>query len=293
MLLRRAVCVGLLAFSGLAVAQHDVGPGDQTPRAKKPVKAGGSEIQGRAPGGFANAGGAGVVPRRGQLIARKPIPKIPSAKLQIPDGASGRLVVKFVDGGKVSVRAGGLLVSKTNLDLSTVEDLLEQHGLTITPVFAKSEEVLAELETRAGGRSGFAQPYLAGLVYVNGPAGVPLAVAKALNELDIVEFSHYEPKYRVAGGNLVCDSATGDCCSANGTPGCNDPVCCNAVCNADPFCCDSTWDNFCAFQAESLCPACAPPPPRPPPREPAALTPTIAWTIWKSSLAATSEESLS
>ncbi len=45
-----------------------------------------------------------------------------------------------------------------------------------------------------------------------------------------------------------CGSGAGDCCSANGTPGCNDEACCQAVCECDPFCCDDEWDEMCAGQ---------------------------------------------
>ena len=55
-------------------------------------------------------------------------------------------------------------------------------------------------------------------------------------------------------------AATGDCCVANGTPGCDDPACCAAVCSADPFCCDSIWDQVCAQSALILC-DCLPDPP--------------------------------
>ncbi|MCA9289540.1 MAG: hypothetical protein KDA25_00330 [Phycisphaerales bacterium] len=41
----------------------------------------------------------------------------------------------------------------------------------------------------------------------------------------------------------------GDCCAANGTPGCEQPECCEAICAADPFCCDTEWDGICANAA--------------------------------------------
>jgi len=49
------------------------------------------------------------------------------------------------------------------------------------------------------------------------------------------------------------DPAAGDCCSANGTPGCNDAHCCQAVCAFDPFCCDVQWDVGCAQWACDVC----------------------------------------
>ena len=45
----------------------------------------------------------------------------------------------------------------------------------------------------------------------------------------------------------------GDCCDANGTPGCNDVNCCTAVCLLDIFCCTNEWDIYCAQQALTTC----------------------------------------
>jgi len=49
------------------------------------------------------------------------------------------------------------------------------------------------------------------------------------------------------------DPAAGDCCVANGTPGCSDLVCCEAICAADPFCCTTQWDTLCANAALAGC----------------------------------------
>jgi hypothetical protein len=46
----------------------------------------------------------------------------------------------------------------------------------------------------------------------------------------------------------------GDCCASNGTPGCDDPACTDAVCAIDPFCCDTQWDGICADEAITECP---------------------------------------
>lgn len=45
----------------------------------------------------------------------------------------------------------------------------------------------------------------------------------------------------------------GSCCIANGTPGCDDPNCCETVCSLDPNCCDGIWDEVCAALAEANC----------------------------------------
>jgi hypothetical protein len=51
----------------------------------------------------------------------------------------------------------------------------------------------------------------------------------------------------------VCGPGAGDCFSSNGSPGCDDVECCEAVCAVDPFCCDVTWDGLCASQALDIC----------------------------------------
>jgi len=43
-------------------------------------------------------------------------------------------------------------------------------------------------------------------------------------------------------------------CYTTGGPGCADPLCCNVVCNVDPFCCAVAWDTACVNQALLLCP---------------------------------------
>lgn len=50
-----------------------------------------------------------------------------------------------------------------------------------------------------------------------------------------------------------CGADSGDCCTVNDLPGCQDVACCTTVCDADPFCCDSAWDTLCVQQAASLC----------------------------------------
>ncbi len=61
---------------------------------------------------------------------------------------------------------------------------------------------------------------------------------------------------------VTCGSEdAGDCCTANGTPFCNDADCCSIVCSVDPFCCSVAWDGICADEAASLCPICAVDPP--------------------------------
>jgi hypothetical protein len=55
-------------------------------------------------------------------------------------------------------------------------------------------------------------------------------------------------------GEICGNPNAGDCCQANGGLGCNDVVCCETVCAADPFCCEVAWDGLCQGEAFSLCP---------------------------------------
>ena len=59
------------------------------------------------------------------------------------------------------------------------------------------------------------------------------------------------------GGGPSCgDVNSGDCCEANGSPYCDDSECCEVVCNADPTCCDTEWDEMCAAMASESCDLC-------------------------------------
>ncbi len=60
------------------------------------------------------------------------------------------------------------------------------------------------------------------------------------------EMTATDPNCDCAG---PCGPGTGNCCVANGTPGCDDAVCCTSVCTTDPFCCDNEWDGLCADTA--------------------------------------------
>ncbi len=50
-----------------------------------------------------------------------------------------------------------------------------------------------------------------------------------------------------------CGFATaGDCGEANGNPACNNPDCCQTICNLMPECCETAWDAACAQLANDL-----------------------------------------
>lgn len=54
------------------------------------------------------------------------------------------------------------------------------------------------------------------------------------------------------GGGSGDGGVAGDCCEANGTPSCDAQGCADAVCGADPFCCDTQWDDACVDIAAGM-----------------------------------------
>jgi hypothetical protein len=53
----------------------------------------------------------------------------------------------------------------------------------------------------------------------------------------------------------TCSAKSGSCYDPAGniTAGCSDEECCNIVCQKDPFCCISRWDDVCASHAAVSC----------------------------------------
>jgi hypothetical protein len=45
------------------------------------------------------------------------------------------------------------------------------------------------------------------------------------------------------------DAGAGDCAVAHSNPGCSNQCCCESICESDPFCCEFSWDTFCAAAA--------------------------------------------
>ena len=50
-----------------------------------------------------------------------------------------------------------------------------------------------------------------------------------------------------------CGPGAGDCCTANGTAGCEETNCCEQVCDVLPSCCEVAWTSECADQATATC----------------------------------------
>jgi hypothetical protein len=50
----------------------------------------------------------------------------------------------------------------------------------------------------------------------------------------------------------VCGGSSGSCTASHG-PGCSNAACCTTVCNLDPYCCETAWDEVCVQLARNNC----------------------------------------
>ena len=256
MMRTRVVGIALLAVTGLALAA----PPQDRPRRPFAASAGEATIN------DVTSAAAASDPTRltrhyrrpatidGQLRPRRTLPRTATAGLNIPGEPTGRLIVKFNDDVKGRVDAGGTLLSRNDRDMGPVAEILQGSGARISPVFRKSEQRLAAIERRAADLSGFAQPDLASLIYVDVPSGGFMDVAHALNELDIVEFVEVEAKRTQTQeegptgacclpGNLCAPNLPLQLCTDNGGIYQGDGSICGG--NECGTCCDIANDNAC------------------------------------------------
>ena len=140
------------------------------------------------------------------LAPRKPTPKTPTAQLRIPEDATGKLIIKFRDEVKARPTADGTVRSLTNGNLDEVQAIIDQFEVRLSRLINHPDSKLAELEARAATYSGKAQPDLAGMMYIQGPQEKLQGAARALNELQTVEWVIFEVKKYPFGG------LTGACC---------------------------------------------------------------------------------
>ncbi|MFN9126258.1 MAG: reprolysin-like metallopeptidase, partial [bacterium] len=72
--------------------------------------------------------------------------------------------------------------------------------------------------------------------------------ARTLNETRLA-FTNFRCS---ADGSGSCGGG-GSCFLPHGGQGCSTVACCQLVCAADPFCCNTSWDELCVSQAFDLC----------------------------------------
>lgn len=125
----------------------------------------------------------------GDLIPRTPPPK--PAAITKPAYES-QLTVKFRDDLKARA-LGGDLTSAVGADLSNVDSVKVQFGLTFHRAIAVPQETLNRIETQASQRSGVAQPDLGGMVVVLAPDENLEQAARTLLTLDEVEWVQFVP----------------------------------------------------------------------------------------------------
>lgn len=60
------------------------------------------------------------------------------------------------------------------------------------------------------------------------------------------------PDGGTGGGDPPPPEEAGDCCTDNGTPGCDDAAVESCVCMQDDYCCNTEWDALCVTQVDSF-----------------------------------------
>ena len=160
---------------------------------------------------------------------RRALPKTPTAELTIPEQATGEILVKFNDNVRARMQAG-VLNAQGAIDVAPARVIMNRFQLTAAPLFPHwTNERLARLEAKATAASGKAQPDLAGMIAFTAPWANLQAAARALNELDSVEWVSFRQDMRPMAGVLrrCCFPADGhcemfplaDCIALQGSPG--------------------------------------------------------------------------
>ncbi len=86
------------------------------------------------------------------------------------------------------------------------------------------------------------------------PSDVSLSDVDQDGDSDLVVVAGHGARVMLNDGPACggCANAGGDCCEANGTPGCGDSGCQQTVCGVDSYCCTVEWDDLCADIANGV-----------------------------------------
>jgi len=241
---------------------------------------------GTAPAGTVEQAPTSSGPSNLPLAPRKLLTKPASKDIELPVNPTtgrpqwnGKLGVKFRDSLKMRAELvpGENLRSSNAAAVQQATDLVKTFGGSIRQMLRKSPEQLRELERRAERYSGTAQPDLAGMMYVDVQPERLLDAARALNDLDIVEWVEIErdPILDGTGNNAEqdgcgqygpgtgpgvsnCYTASPDsrCSTLGGGNGCNDVAGCNDPNGALPTCRYGCNNTQCCDLVADILPNC-------------------------------------
>ena len=226
-------------------------------------------------------------PATGGLAPRAVRPKQRSADIILPEDPisgrpqwNGKLGVKFRDELKVRAdRISSTTVRGANgQPIPEVTEILSGFGGTVRQALRRTPEELRALEMRAERISKMAQADLAGIVYVDVQPEKLVDAARALNDLDIVEWVEIERIMMPDGGgtnraeqdgcgangpgdgtgitNCYTTSPDSRCSTLGGGQGCNDVNACTAPDGSLPACRYGCNNTNCCETVAALIPGC-------------------------------------
>jgi hypothetical protein len=226
-------------------------------------------------------------PATGGLAPRAVRPKQRSADIILPEDPisgrpqwNGKLGVKFRDELKVRAdRISSTTVRGANgQPIPQVTEILTGFGGTVRQALRRTPEELRALEMRAERISKMAQADLAGIVYVDVQPEKLVDAARALNDLDIVEWVEIERIMMPDGGgtnqaqqdgcgangpgdgtgitNCYTTSPDSRCSTLGGGQGCNDVNACTAPDGSLPACRYGCNNTNCCETVAALIPGC-------------------------------------
>ena len=225
-------------------------------------------------------------PVTGGLAPRAVRPKQRSADIILPEDPisgrpqwNGKLSVKFRDELKVRAdRVSSTTVRGANgQPIPQVSEILSGFGGTVRQALRRTPEELRALEIRAERISKMAQADLAGIVYVDVQPERLVDAARALNDLDIVEWVEIErivmpdqstnraqqegcgangPGDGTGITNCYTTSPDSRCSTLGGGQGCNDVNACTAPDGSLPACRYGCNNTNCCETVAALIPGC-------------------------------------
>jgi hypothetical protein len=123
-----------------------------------------------------------------ELTPRRKVKKTMPVRIE-----NSRVKVKFADELQIRLDVHNQLYSKTGRTSSTIADLVNALGVTLTPVHTDSQASIDALIRRAELHSGKQQPDIAGTYWVEGDSSAVNVAAELFYTLEEVEWVMYKP----------------------------------------------------------------------------------------------------